>query len=491
MKKRGRPKGTRKLPGDHLFDLFHIFDLWKTGERPSVLLPGADRQKWHKRVSKMCRNIVGQGGVKWVDPDTGETVAKITNERTLRTRVDEAWHRVETAKFTWWSTRDQHRTAATKVTHDVDPRVSECFARDDMFCGTMLVKPIPSVLSQTGLPRPITDGDVTALQEYLQRAGLRVGKDVTHQAVDLRARELAYHPVQKYLRGLKWDDTPRVNYLFQRYFGATDPADYTQAVSEMFLISMVARVLKKPFCKADYMVVLEGDQGALKSTACRILAGDWFSDNLPDDITSKDTSQHLRGKWLIEIGEMHQYSRAETSQLKQFLTRTEERYRPSYGRAEVVEPRQSIFVGTTNKDDYLKDETGGRRFWPISCGRIDIEPLRKDRDQLFAEAVALYDDGRLWWPSRDFEEECIKPEQENRFEGDLWEVHIAKYLRDLETKQVTLTQVAKGCLDFERIDKLGKREQLRISAILTHLQWKRGQRTLDARWWVPKGTTPI
>ena len=371
------------------------------------------------------------------------------------------------------------------------PHVAGAIARDDMFCGAMLVKQIPGEIDQTDLPRPVTDEDVGALQMWVQSVGLpRVGKDIMHQAVDVVARMNHYHPVRAYLRSLTWDGVPRIRDLFPKYFGSAD-TDYAQDIGEMFLIAMCARILK-PGEKCDYMPILEGDQGTLKSSACAVLAGEWFSDSLPDNISSKDASQHLRGKWLIEAGEMHQLTRAETTQLKMFLTRDTERYRPSYGRKEVVEPRQCVFIGTTNRDDYLKDETGARRFWPIACGNIDLQKLKADRDQLFAEAVSRYDTGTPWWPNKDFEKERIQPEQDARFDSDVWEERIIPYLDGLETKRVTLIQIARSCLDFETVDKLGKREQLRIAAVLTHLHWKRGKRgTGGTRWWVPKAAKEL
>src|SRR5262249_30983543 len=152
-------------------------------------------------------------------------------------------------------------------------------------------------------------------QRYLQRAGLkRIGiTNVGNATYEYARHQRAFHPVRDYLNGLVWDKKPRLEAWLTSYLDADDN-DYTRGIGRMFPISMVARIYR-PGCKADHMPVLEGPQGELKSTACEILAGEWYSDSLPD-ISHKDAKQHLRGKWVIEVGEMHAMSKAEASLLK-------------------------------------------------------------------------------------------------------------------------------------------------------------------------------
>ena len=257
------------------------------------------------------------------------------------------------AKASWWN--DLIKTASGSPIANLanaliilrqDAAFIGMFGFDQMLGAPMLLRPLGD--HNNFRPRPLTDVDVGVVQEFMQHLALvRLSKDVIHQAVDIITVENGFHPVRDHLNAVQWDGRPRVETWLSDYLGA-ERTPYAMSIGTMFLVSMVARIME-PGCKADYMPVIEGPQGQLKSTACRVLGGEYFSDNLPDVSAGKDVSQHLRGKWLIEVAEMHAMSRAEATLLKSFISRTHERYRPSYGRKEVIEPRQCVFVGTTNK----------------------------------------------------------------------------------------------------------------------------------------------
>ena len=201
-----------------------------------------------------------------------------------------------------------------------DPVLCDAIAWDEMQQAPFLMKPLDGADHSPFVPRALTDYDVSRIQEALQLAGLKnVGKDVVHSAVDQRVHERSFHPVRDYLKSLEWDGGERLAGWLTDYLGAEQTA-YTVGVGRMFLISMVARVFE-PGCKADHMLVFEGPQGVGKSTASAVLGGKWFSDNLPDVTGGKDVSQHLAGKWVIEIGEMSAMSKGETAHLKAFIGR--------------------------------------------------------------------------------------------------------------------------------------------------------------------------
>lgn len=353
---------------------------------------------------------------------------------------------------------------------------------DEMLVSPVLMRPLNGEASFK--PRAITDADITLIQRDLQKRSLaRLAASVTHQAIEVIAHENSFHPVRDYLDSLKWDGTERLEHWLADFIGCEQNA-YTAAVGRMFIISMVARIFY-PGCKCDYMLILEGEQGIMKSSACKVLSDPWFSDHLPD-VRGKDASQHLRGKWLIEVAELHVFDRVETALLKSFITRQEERYRPPFGRMEVFERRQCVFVGTTNKTEYLKDETGARRFWPVQCGKIMIDELCAMRNALFAEGVARLKAGEKWWPTREFEAECITPQQQQRYEPDMWEDQIGRIIKG--RSHTTITELAEA-LGIPK-DKQGTIIQRRIIACLAQLGWHRSDRKeMETRraLYVPKG----
>lgn len=198
------------------------------------------------------------------------------------------------------------------------------------------------------------------------------------------------HPVRQYLESLEWDGVPRIATWLKDYVGAEGSELYLREVSRKFLVAAVARIFE-PGRKLDYMMILEGAQGSGKSTLGAILAGDdWFLDSLPD-LHDKDAALNLQGNWIVEMGELANLKRADVNVAKDFISRRIDKIRPPYQRKYITSKRQCIFFGTTNNDDYLKDKTGNRRYWPVKVSGLDFEALKRDRDQLWAEAFYLYD----------------------------------------------------------------------------------------------------
>lgn len=366
----------------------------------------------------------------------------------------------------------------------IDQRL-QIVAFDEMQNAPVLTGPLPGDDEPIGgvIIREISDTDMTRLHEYIQIAGFpKIGRDIVTNAVLAVAYERRFHPVREWLESLQWDGVSRVGKWLARYAGAEVSA-YTSGVGQMWLIAAVARILD-PGCKVDSLLILEGEQSIRKSTACGILGGAWFSDQLPPvHGGNKDLSVHLRGKWVVEIAELSATTKSEADDLKAFITRQAERYRPPYGRSDVTEPRQCIFIGTTNKKQYLRDETGSRRFWPVAVSAIDAEALRADRDQLFAEAVTLYRAGVKWWPEGQMEK-LIADQGDERFEADPWEPIIAEYVADKTA--VTASQVLSSSRLRVKASAQSKQHQRRVNEILRHrLKWKNGNRTATERILVP------
>lgn len=254
--------------------------------------------------------------------------------------------------------------------------------RHDVFADRMLIEG----LSERGpnLDDAALDRLWLAIDE---RFGFRPSLEFFTKVVMDEARNGRFHPVRDYIDALRWDGEPRVNGWLSAYGGADDSA-YTRAVSALVLVAAVRRI-RQPGVKFDEMLVLESPQGTNKSSALRVLAvrDEWFVDDLPLNAEGKVVIERLAGRWIAEAGELKGMRKGEVEHLKAFLSRQEDTARMSYARLPVIVPRQCVIVGTTNSERYLRDLTGNRRFWPVRVEGFDLERLRADVEQLWAEAA--------------------------------------------------------------------------------------------------------
>ena len=313
--------------------------------------------------------------------------------------------------------------------------------------------------------REWTDADDLKLTRIIQsQVGIpKVSTQTVHDAVMLVAHGRVRNEVKEWLLKLKWDKTPRLALLLPDGFGTT-PTEYHQMVGRCWLISMVARILR-PGCKVDTMPIFEGAQGAGKSSALRVLGGEWFTE-CHESVTSKDFYGVLKGAWLVEISEMHSFSRTEVERIKGVISCQIDRYRSPYGRNAEDHPRRSVFAGTTNRDDWNSDETGARRFWAVACGAVDLEWLRTHREQLFAEALHLFVNGAQWW---DVPADEAARQAELRRPADTWEDQLKEWLEP--DKDYTTRDILIECMRLE-VGKHDRRMERRIAICMRVLGWR-------------------
>lgn len=270
---------------------------------------------------------------------------------------------------------------------------------------------------------------------------------------------------KEYIKSLEWDEDSRLRSFFETYCGAENN-EYSQAVSLNFWISMVARIMQ-PGCKVDNMIILEGAQGVMKGEILKAIAGERWYGVVNSNLKSKDLAETLQGKLLMEFAEMASFNKHTANEIKSIMTTATDRYRPAYGKNAEDFPRQCVFAGSTNDQGYLRDTTGNRRFWPISTsGRMQVNKVRAQRDQLFAEAVHLYQQGKTWWEMPD---RLTRIEQEKRREADPWEEIIASWLGDKD--EAFPRQVAMECLNLHE-SKVSRQESNRIIQCLEALGFK-------------------
>ena len=333
-------------------------------------------------------------------------------------------------------------------------------------------------------PREWSDADDIRLTVEIQRKKHipKMAFETVAKAVIAVASSHKKHCVRDRLVSLEWDQIHRIEHFFEDHFGA-EGDEYTRAASRNFWISMIARIMD-PGCKADHVIVLEGSQGTRKSMALAAIGGPYYTEQ-HESVSGKGFFEVLQGKFLVEIAELDAFSRAEVTRVKQVITSLSDRYRPAYGRHAKDHPRQCVFVGTTNADDWNRDSTGARRFWPVAChGEIDVAAITANRDQFFAEALARYRAGESWW---EMPTEETTREQSQRYDSDAWTDDIAEFIHT--QPKITVREILTNCLKID-LGKITKIDQMRVANCLRVLGWKRGKNerveSKQVRFWKPQ-----
>ncbi|MHC1696016.1 MAG: VapE domain-containing protein [Eubacteriales bacterium] len=246
--------------------------------------------------------------------------------------------------------------------------------------------------------RPWGDPDDAGLLHYIEHVyNIQLADKRMFAAMIICSQRHKFNDLRDYLTALEWDGVKRLDTLFIDYLGAEDNV-YTRAVARKSMAAAIARVMT-PGVKYDSMPILVGPQGIGKSTILSKLGQRWFSDNL-QTFEGKEASEMIQGVWINEIGELNGLTRSETNAVKQFLSRTEDIFREPYGRRTGIYPRRCVFFGTTNDKEFLRDNTGERRFWPVDVG---LQPLTKnvhvhlqnERSQIWAEAFVRWQLGEF------------------------------------------------------------------------------------------------
>lgn len=327
-----------------------------------------------------------------------------------------------------------------------------------------------SDVSRRVAPGAWTDVDTDLLANWFARHGVNIGKREVEDGLRVAAESNRNHPVRDYLRELEWDGNQRIGTLVGSYFNGID-TPYTRGISRRWMISAIARVMR-PGCQADHTLILESrEQGLRKSSGFRALVPvpTWFSET-PIAIGSKDSYAALHGCWIYCLDELDSIRRSDNTRTKSFLTSVRDRYRPPYGRHAQDFPRQNVFCGATNEEQYLSDATGNRRYWPARVERpADTDAIERDRDQLWAEALVAYRAEEPWWDdTSEFHDLCVA-EQAKREMPDGWEAPFRAYLLAKDSgRGVTTTQILLGATDLG-VGHLGRSEMMRAAAVLRRL----------------------
>lgn len=343
-------------------------------------------------------------------------------------------------------------------------------------------------------PREWNDDDDSCLLVHLQRtlSWHKLTMGPMREGFKAFLQNRRRNPLTEYLNGLTWDGIERLPTFLSDAYDTPNDA-YHQAVGRCWLMSMVRRAFY-PGCQVDTIPVLEGAQGIRKSTSLEILGGEFYT-SLPRGFGDVEFLQVMEGCWLGEIPDMASFRGRDLEHIKAFITIREDRYRRKYARHAVTRPRQCVFAATDNTGDWNGDVTGARRFWPFVCKTVNIDYLKSNRDQLFAEAVVRVRRGELHYdvPMHDQIEQA-----EARRHADAWEEVIERYVNEIPKEdhgetfwikrpqplvELRINDILEHALQIPA-GKWDRGSQTRVAKALQALGWRRSRRRNgESRYW--------
>jgi predicted P-loop ATPase/phage/plasmid primase-like uncharacterized protein len=473
------------LARDPLYD--RAVAIVRAASRASVSLVQRELRIGFNRAARLMERMAADGIVSDESPNGTRSVIGAANAECATSAGaatdDGGDHEVENGAYTW------ERDLARSDKGNLLPTLGnvhlilsnhkawrDVIAQDD-FAGRVVKRKTPP-FPQGEVGEWSDMDDIRCVLWLSQKYGISVRQDIVMNAVLLVADATHFHDVREYLERVVWDGVKRVRTWANTYMKVAD-SEYVRLAGTKWLIAAVARVMR-PGCKADNVLILEGKQGWYKSTALEVIAGKPWYTNSPIRIGDKDTYAVMAGKWIIELAELDSLNKSDSSAAKSFFATETDRFRNFYGKRATDVHRQGVFAGSVNFDTYLKDESGNRRYWPLRVGGpIHIDALRRDRDQLWAEAVQLYRQGVIWHVT-ETEKPLFEIEQTERYEGDVYEDKIAKYLELVN--RVTMEEILGECLKLDT-SKWTLPEQRRIGKALKSLGWVRKRESTGRRGW--------
>tara|TARA_R100000030_G_scaffold22744_1_gene16365 strand:- start:5827 stop:7161 length:1335 start_codon:yes stop_codon:yes gene_type:complete len=322
--------------------------------------------------------------------------------------------------------------------------------------------------------RPLKDTDYTRVKTWMyNQYGVHFSTDMIVEAVNFVSEENGRNPLVSWLKDIVWDGVPRMDEWLIRGCG-TEDTKLAREIGRRWLVQCIARAME-PGCKADCVLILVGPQGARKSTTFRILASPEYFCDTPMDIGSSNAYMQIHRAWIYEVAELDSIHRARNSSTKAFLSAQEDTFRAPYARQPVSLKRHTVFCGTTNKAEFITDQTGSRRYWPIQIGAIDTEWTETNRAQLWAEAVVAYNNGEKWYLQDESQKELESQSSEFK-QIDPWHEIIDNWLVT-STSGASTTDIMTEALKLEKY-QMTRASEMRVADIMRDLNYEKVRRRI-------------